>query len=123
MVAAVTTSSSTTADAGGGAPVQAPAPTGSATPTVYTYTTTNAAGAATAIVDTFTPTYYQSAVSPSPWTGTIINYSSWLGIIGTNTAPADQVASGARSPISRGWYGLAIAALSGMMGGAWLVLV
>lgn len=106
--------------------MQQPAPTatGAGTPTVYTYTTTDAAGATTAIIDTFTPTYYQSEVSPTPWTGTILNYSSWLAMIGTNTAPAGAAAvSGGLPVISKGWYGFAIAALSGIMGGAWLVLV
>ncbi|KAF7967283.1 hypothetical protein HWV62_44651 [Athelia sp. TMB] len=120
----IPTTTTSTADAGGAAPVQQPAPTGAGTPTIYTYTTTNSAGVTTAVIDTFTPTYYQSEVSPPPYTGTVLDYSSWLAIIGTNTAPAAQAISGARSPvISAGWYGLAIAALSGMLGGAWLVLV
>ena len=106
-------------------PVGQPVPTGAATPTVYTYTTTNAAGQTTGVVDTFTPTFYQSQQSPTLLTGTILNYSSWLAMVGTNTAASSsQQASGANIKyLSRGSYGMLLAFLSSIVGGTWLVLL
>lgn len=118
-----TTAVATTAPGQG--PVGQPAPTGVATATVYTYTTTDANGVTTGIVDTFTPTYYQSQQSPTPTTGTILNYSSWLSMVGTNTAASSsQQASGATIKyMSGGSYGVLLAVLSSIVGGTWMVLL
>lgn len=120
---ATTAVATTTPDQG---PVGQPAPTGGPqSPTVYTYTTTDAAGLTTGIIDTFTPSFYQSQQSPSLSSGTILDYSSWIGMVGTNTATSQSSqVSGARVHwASGGLYGVVVAALSSVLGGAWLVLV
>lgn len=120
----LTSTTSTSADLGQG-PVGQPAPTGAATPTVYTYTTTNANGQTVGVVDTFTPTFYQSQQSPTLLTGTILNYSSWLSMVGTNTAVSSpQQVNGANIKyMSGGSCGMLLAFLSSVVGGTWLVLL
>jgi hypothetical protein len=103
-----------------------PAATGVQTPTVYTYTTTNANGVTTAVIDTFTPTFYQSAQSSPLSTGTILDYSQWLSIIGTNTnnaQAAQETTSGQLALLPGTWHGALGAALWGVISGAWLVLL
>jgi len=119
---ALATTATTTAVQQG--PVGQPAATGVQTPTVYTYTTVNANGVTTAIIDTFTPTFYQSAQSPVLSSGTVLDYSSWLSMIGTNTgnAQAAQATSGQLPLLPAAWYGV-LGAVSGVLGGAWLVMV
>jgi len=104
-------------------PVGQPAPTGAATPTIFTYTTTDANGVTTAVIDTFTPSFIQSAQSPVLSTGTILDYSQWLSIVGTNTnnAQAAQATSGQLPLLPSGWYGVLGAAASCVVSGAWLV--
>ena len=74
-------------------PVGQPLPTVSGVPTVYHYTTTDANGQTTVIRDTFTPSFPPSTNPPPPTaSGTILPYSSWLSIIGTNTIPPSNAA-------------------------------
>ncbi|EJD07092.1 uncharacterized protein FOMMEDRAFT_165709 [Fomitiporia mediterranea MF3/22] len=105
-------------------PVGQPAAT-TALVTTYVYTTTDALGDPTVILDTFTPTSVTGTVTPSQtFTGTILNYSSWLNIVGTNTVAADTASSATRLlPLLRNSYACAAGAalLSGTLGGAWLV--
>lgn len=119
-----TTAATTTTTLGQG-PVGQPAPTGAQSPTVYTYTTTDANGVTTAVIDTFTPTFFQSTHSPVLSTGTILDYSSWLSMVGTNTgnAQATQATGGQLSMLPSAWRGVLGAAVSCIFGAAWLVLV
>lgn len=55
-------------------------------------------------------------------TGTILDYSSWLGIVGTNTALQSQVSSARLTWLSGGWYGLLAAVMTSIFSGVWLVL-
>jgi hypothetical protein len=121
-VAASTVAATTPAAQQG--PVGQPAPTGVQGPTVYTYTTTDANGVTIAVVDTFTPSFATGPQTRTLMSGTILGYSSWLGIIGTNTAASQAQASGARiSWLSGGWCGVFVATVSSIFSGVWLILV
>ncbi|KAL4066798.1 hypothetical protein V8B97DRAFT_1948992 [Scleroderma yunnanense] len=90
-------------------------------PTPYSYTTTNAAGNPIVVQGIFTPTA-PATVLPSPTTtGTIINYSSWLGMVGTNTVPANA-ASHVSLSIATGWYCLVVMVLASLASGTWIVV-
>ena len=95
--------------------------------TTYVYTTTDADGDTTVIQAIFTPSFIESTVLPSEtFTGTVLGYSQWLSIIGTNTVAANDVASGAGSIgiFRERWpWTAAAGALIGAVGGAWLVLL
>ncbi|KAG6334113.1 hypothetical protein ID866_4975 [Astraeus odoratus] len=82
-------------------------------PTPYTYTTTNAAGETIAVVATFTPTGPQTILPTPTTTGTVLDYSSWLGMIGTNTVAANA-AGQAWLPIATGWYCLVVMVLTSL---------
>ena len=74
-------------------PVGQPGPAPSGAPIVYQYTTTDSNGQTTVIIDTFTPSFAPTGSAPLPSdSGTILNYSSWLSIIGTNTVPPSNSA-------------------------------
>ncbi|KAL4251349.1 hypothetical protein ABKN59_005656 [Abortiporus biennis] len=99
---------------------QPPVTTGPAAPTVYQYTTTDANGETIAVVDTFTPTFPTTVPKTSfSTTGSVLDLSQYLSIVGTPTAPASSNA--AVTLISNGLMSCAIAILTGMLGGAWLV--
>ncbi|KAI6129911.1 hypothetical protein EV401DRAFT_1927255 [Pisolithus croceorrhizus] len=103
----VALSTSATQAAGGGG-VVAVTPGG---PTPYTYTTTNALGETG-----------PATVLPTPTTtGTILNYSSWLALVGTNTVAANA-ASRISQSIATGWYCFAVMAIVGLASGAWIVI-
>jgi len=117
--------SATTSDSGPG-PVQSPgsAPTG-ITAITYTYTTTDADGDNTAIVAVFTPT--QPATQPPPTlpSGTVWDYSSWLSLVGTNTAQANVINSTSGAMTWRlGGHAVAAGAtvFAGALAGALVVL-
>ncbi|EMD33302.1 hypothetical protein CERSUDRAFT_117925 [Gelatoporia subvermispora B] len=104
-------------------PVGAPPPTPAVQePTVYTYTTTDGNGDTVALTAIFTPTS-PAALTHSTTAGTILQYSQWLSLIGTNTVPATTNAA-APAPLSleHRWFGMAAGTLVGVLGGAWLVL-
>ncbi|KAI8969863.1 hypothetical protein BD414DRAFT_502391 [Trametes punicea] len=104
-------------------PVGQPQPTlNNAAPTVYTYTTTNALGETTAVVDTFTPTFETTSTWAPPPAGTILNYSSWRNEVGTNTVAPPISGSSARWAVHSGWTGIAGSLAVGIAGGAWLAL-
>ncbi|KAI0364310.1 hypothetical protein BV20DRAFT_974575 [Pilatotrama ljubarskyi] len=107
--------------AGQQGPVGAPpATTANAEPTIYTYTTTDAGGDTIQVVDTFTPTFTTTSTWLSAPPGTILDYSSWRSMVGTNTvAPAISGAS-ARWSLEPRWAAIATSLCAGMMGGAWL---
>ncbi|KAI0084115.1 hypothetical protein BDY19DRAFT_973898 [Irpex rosettiformis] len=115
-------------------PVGAPAPiNGPVSTYVYTYTTTDAAGTNlpvlmlaaysrflvggfTAIVDTYTATAPASAAFTPTGTGTVLNFSAYLSMIGTNTVAPDFSAS-LHLPVPRSlWIGTTVVAL-GLAGG------
>ncbi|KIJ66803.1 hypothetical protein HYDPIDRAFT_85163 [Hydnomerulius pinastri MD-312] len=99
----------------------APTPVEAGGPTPYTYTTTNADGETVALEGIFTPTG-PATVLPNPTTtGTVLNYSSWKAMVGTNTVPANA-ASHISTPISTGWYCLVATTLTGLVGGAWVIM-
>ncbi|KAI0353794.1 hypothetical protein OH77DRAFT_1552368 [Trametes cingulata] len=116
----LTTSTTPAADvpAGQQGPVGAPpATTANAGPTVYTYTTTDAGGATIQVVDTFTPTFMTTSTWLSAPPGTILDYSSWRSMVGTNTvAPAISAAS-ARWSLQPRWAVIATTLCAGMVGG------
>lgn len=111
-LATTATTATTQGPDGQQGPVGAPAPIdGPASTYIYTYTTTDAAGTFslcpnistvlihlpagdfTAIVDTYTPTAPTTAPFTPTGTGTILNYSAYLSMIGTNTVAPDFSAS------------------------------
>ncbi|KAF9223597.1 hypothetical protein BS17DRAFT_817236 [Gyrodon lividus] len=90
-------------------------------PTPYTYTTTNANGETVAVEGIFTPTGPATVLPPATTTGTILNYSQWQSMVGTNTQPANA-ANRVSTPITTSWYYLAATTFAGLAGGAWLVM-
>ena len=90
-------------------------------PTPFTYTTTDANGNYVQRVGTFVPTG-PATVLPNPTTtGVILQYSSWLAMVGTNTLPATGGAPPTWNP-SRGWYGAGLSVVAAFAGGAWIFL-
>ncbi|KAH8112665.1 hypothetical protein DFH11DRAFT_1545630 [Phellopilus nigrolimitatus] len=92
--------------------------------TTFQYTTTDAEGDTTVIQATFTPSFNTIVVSPSQtFTGTVLGYSQWLSLVGTNTVAADSASSGGPKlhHVSR-TLSVGAALLAGAMGGAWLVI-
>lgn len=104
-------------------PVGAPAPTDPNAPeTVFQYTTTDINGALTVLTATFTPTF-PPTINPVPTPtsqGTILNYSSWLAQVGTNTVPISNAAL-ERWAIAGGAWKVGAGLLAGVVGGAWIV--
>ena len=60
---------------------------------VYYYTTTNAVGQTTVLQATFTPTFPATRVPSAPSSGTILQYSQWLSMVGTNTVTPSILSS------------------------------
>ncbi|PCH42599.1 hypothetical protein WOLCODRAFT_163908 [Wolfiporia cocos MD-104 SS10] len=99
--------------------VEQPAPT-AAGMTTYYYTTTNAAGSTVVLLGTFTPTFAPTTTPIYPSTGSILQYSDWLSMIGTSTAALSGSVS--RWKLSDNMICMGIGPLAGLIGGAWLVL-
>ncbi|KAI0762051.1 hypothetical protein BC629DRAFT_1544618 [Irpex lacteus] len=120
-LATTATTATTQAPDGQQGPVGAPAPIdGPASTYIYTYTTTDAAGDFTAIVDTYTPTVPTTAPFTPTGTGTILNFSAYLSMIGTNTVAPDFSAS-SRITVSRSLLVGTGAIALGLAGGFGLV--
>lgn len=113
-----------TTDAGQVGPIgqpQSTLPGQSETP--FTYTTTNAEGLTVAVVATFTPSFPATVPRTGLATGTILSYSQWLSMVGTNTVAADSSSAGAkRWSVSGKWVGIIAGLVVGAAGGAGLVL-
>ncbi|KAI5998824.1 hypothetical protein EDD15DRAFT_2242061 [Pisolithus albus] len=120
-----TTASTTTtaAGGGGGGVVEQPASVAATPggPTPYTYTTTNALGQTVALQGIFTPTGPATVLPTPTTTGTILDYSSWLAMVGTNTVAANA-ASGMSLSIATGWYCLVVMVMAGLASGTWIVI-
>ncbi|KZS99494.1 uncharacterized protein LAESUDRAFT_765467 [Laetiporus sulphureus 93-53] len=98
--------------------------------TTYYYTTTDAAGATEVILATFTPTFAPTTIPAAPsHTGTILDYSQWLSLIGASSSAtvsggSELSSSSGASPrwsTQRGWMG--VGTVTGLLGGTWLLLV
>ncbi|KAI6025815.1 hypothetical protein F5J12DRAFT_810535 [Pisolithus orientalis] len=118
-----TATATTSTPAGGGGVVEQPAsealtPGG---PTPYTYTTTNALGETVTMEGIFTPTGPATVLPTPTTTGTILNYSSWLAMVGTNTVAANAAGRISLS-IATGWYCLVVMVMTGLASGTWIVI-
>ena len=81
-------------------------------------------GDTVAVVATFTPTTPTSVLFTPVSTGTVLNYSQWLSIIGSSAASdATAGAAGNLAQSSGAGAGVAVGAawVVGVVGGAWLV--
>ncbi|KAL5486279.1 hypothetical protein ACEPAI_7325 [Sanghuangporus weigelae] len=122
------TSTSTTTTQLNQGPVGQPPATTQAGVTAYEYTTTDAAGNTQVLQDVYTPTSHVTTASALTFAGTIVDYSSWVGLVGTNTvATGLDAVSSAHQPLrllqqKQFWAG-AMAVAAGTLGGAWLVLL
>ncbi|KAL5504391.1 hypothetical protein ACEPAH_8465 [Sanghuangporus vaninii] len=122
------TSTSTTTTQLNQGPVGQPAATTQAGVTTYEYTTTDAAGNTQVLQDTYTPTSHITSASALTFAGTIVDYSSWVGLVGTSTVTTGlDAVSSAHQPIrllqqKQFWAG-AMTVAAGTLGGAWLVLL
>lgn len=118
---ATTATATTTAVQG---PVGAPAPTLTGE-TTFQYTTTDANGDPLVVDDTFTPSFDTVVVTPTPtFTGTILDYSSWINQVGSNTVADQTLLAGGAPPalVSREAL-MTVAVLSaGILGGMWIAL-
>ncbi|KAI0249816.1 hypothetical protein BJV78DRAFT_1283636 [Lactifluus subvellereus] len=71
-------------------------------PTPYVYTTTNANGNYIPVSATFTPSFRSTTPYTPTGSGTVLQYSAWLSMVGSNTGAANNpVASAATNPASR----------------------
>lgn len=80
-------------------------------------------GATIAVVDTFTPTVPLSTPFTPTSTGTILDYSSWLQSVGTNTVGAVNFSGSSRLSIHTQDIGAAVALVAGLLGAMSLVLL
>ncbi|KAM5544622.1 hypothetical protein V8D89_001520 [Ganoderma adspersum] len=119
---ATTQTTATTQAQGNQGPVGQPQ-TAVAGQTIYTYTTTDANGETEAVVATFTPSFAPTATAGSITAapGTILNYSSWRGSVGSNTVAVSN-AGIARWSVQPPWASVGVALCAGLTGGAWLAL-
>jgi len=119
---ATTAATATTTAAPNPGQVETPGQGGNAgDPTPFTYTTTDANGNYVQRVGTFEPTA-PATVLPNPTTtGVVLQYSSWLALVGTNTIAASGGAAPAWNP-SRGWYGAGLSIIASVAGGIWIFL-
>lgn len=120
---AATTAAATTPDDQQQGPVGAPAPTATGPlPTTYEYTTTDVNGVTTVIHDTFTPSFAPTQAPPvQTFSATILGFSQWLSMVGTNTVAASTNGAERWSVPNRVW-GMGVGFLAGALGGAWLVI-
>ncbi|TFK47742.1 hypothetical protein OE88DRAFT_1665354 [Heliocybe sulcata] len=89
----------------------------------YQYTTTNAAGATIVVPDTFTPSFaIITSVAPTT-TGTVLDYSQWQSMVGTNTVADASVSSatGTWKP-SRAFWAAALSSMVSLWSGLHLLL-
>lgn len=77
-------------------------------------------GATIAVADIFTPTSPLSTPFTPSVTGTILDYTQWLSMVGTNTV-APETGSAQRLGLAQSWMGLTSAVAVGVIGGGWLV--
>ncbi|CAL1715757.1 unnamed protein product [Somion occarium] len=118
-----TTATTTTPDVQQG-PVGMPATQPPAAgPTQYVYTTTDALGEIIQVTDTFTPTFASSEGVRPTLTGTILDYSEWLTMVGgTSSAAVRPNAAASQWEVNKFVVGAFAATLSAILGGAWMVL-
>jgi hypothetical protein len=87
--AAATTAQTSAAVTQGPVGQPSPTPENAGGPTPYTYTTTDANGNYITVVATFTPSFAKTTPYTPTGSGTIIQYSQWLSMVGSNSgAPA-----------------------------------
>lgn len=94
--------------------------------TPYTYTTTDANGAYTAVAAIFTPSFAATQLPVLTTTGTILDYSAWIGLIGNATTGLNGASTSQGAALSRtgtGSLGVIVSIAAGIIGGAMLVLV
>ena len=94
--------------------------------TPYTYTTTDANGDYTAVTAIFTPTFAATQLPVLTTTGTILDYSEWIGLIGNATTGLNGASASQGAALSRtgmGSFGVVVSIAAGIIGGAMLVLV
>lgn len=88
-------------------------------PTIFSYTTTDAAGGVEVVTATFTPTYQPPNPVTPTMTGTVLSYSDWLSIIGTNTVAATSSGIARWSPSSAA-ISFSASMGAGILVGMWL---
>ncbi|EIN04937.1 hypothetical protein PUNSTDRAFT_122627 [Punctularia strigosozonata HHB-11173 SS5] len=121
---ALTTTTPTTTTTPPQGPVGEPTPT-QAGVTVYIYTTTDANGDTVVSSDTFTATFSSFPTTVSSFTGTVLGYSDWTSMVGTNTVPAIKSSSASGLPsadVVRKWAVVTLTVALSLLGGAWTVL-
>lgn len=79
-------------------------------------------GATIAVVDTFTATVPASTPFAPPSTGTILDYSSWLQMVGTNTVGQINVSGSSRLTLSSHFLCAIVGVTMGLVGGMGIVL-
>lgn len=93
----------------------------------YAYVTTNQQGQVMTVTDVFTPSFPKADTPPTLSTGSVLQYTDWLTMVGTNTVPPKQAARNAGSTrtasFASTWLGTCFVAVGGMACGMWLVLV
>ena len=93
----------------------------------YSYATTNQLGQVITVTDVFTPSFSKANTPPTLSTGSILQYTDWLSIVGTNTVPPKQAARNAGSTRTANfvstWLGTGFVVVGGMACGVWLVLL
>jgi hypothetical protein len=106
--AAATTAKATATAAAATTQVQGPVgqpgatPAEAGDPTPFIYTTTDANGNYVTVQATFTPSFPQTTPYTPTGSGTVLQYSAWLSMIGSNTgAIGNPVASQGANPASR----------------------
>jgi hypothetical protein len=87
--------------------------------------TTDANGDTVVSTDIFTPTFSPFPTTVSSFTGTILGFSQWTSLIGTNTVPAIGANGAVGLPSTdavRKWATVAIVITISLLGGGWTVL-
>ena len=112
-------------DPGEQGPVGQPAATtddGGATP--FTYTTTDAEGNTIQVVATFTPTFPATTPFTPSHTGTILAYTDWLKVAGTQTRAFSGSGATVNAALSIGQRAgaMAMTIAAGVLSGALLIL-
>jgi len=122
LTSTTSTSTTTTSPFVQQGPVGQPAPTITGQTTVYQYTTTDAAGDTIVVTDTFTASFQSTQPPPTQsFTGSVLDYSSWLSIVGTNTVPVSNAAL-ARWAVPSSALRIGAGVVAGLVSGVWLVL-
>lgn len=83
-------------------------------------------GATIGVVDTFTPIFAPSTPYTPVSTGTVLQYSQWLSMVGGTSAAAaaaSELSSGSQSlRLDGSWLFTTTGCLAGIMTGVWVVL-